>query len=317
MEAAERDSQLKVFAFEVDYSGKRQFVCCHPLTLWSFYEHLTKRHYYEVIPGNKPCKLFFDLEYSLLLNPGLNSAVIIEKFRLKLEQELNEIFGPKLMDLIDLDSTSATKFSRHLIVTSHVFRDINQMKHFVKRFCEKLRQDVSFPKVVLNEGESGLFVDEGVYTRNRNFRLYLSSKFGKTTSLQVTSDGCLDGKSVFLHSLVSYVVLNQEDILEYHCQSDSVKAVPQHLPRFASHQNSIFPEIDDFVTTLVQDLEERRTGYIRKCTQVGSVLSYDIAGSYKFCHNIGRHHKSNNIRIIVDLSKGVFHQTCHDCKDYW
>ena len=30
----------------------------------------------------------------------------------------------------------------------------------------------------------GLFVDEGVYTKNRNFRLYLSSKFGKETALR-------------------------------------------------------------------------------------------------------------------------------------
>ena len=31
---------------------------------------------------------------------------------------------------------------------------------------------------------NGLFVDEGVYTKNRNFRLYLSSKFGKETALR-------------------------------------------------------------------------------------------------------------------------------------
>ena len=42
------------------------------------------------------------------------------------------------------------------------------------------------------------------------------------------------------------------------------------------------------------------------------LILYEIAGGYKFCENIGRHHKSNNVRIIVDLQVGQYYQKCHD-----
>ena len=42
------------------------------------------------------------------------------------------------------------------------------------------------------------------------------------------------------------------------------------------------------------------------------LLTYDLAGGYKFCENIGRNHKSNNVRIIVDINAGEYFQACHD-----
>ena len=49
---------------------------------------------------------------------------------------------------------------------------------------------IIFTRIQISSGaeggdvSKGLFVDEGVYTKNRNFRLYLSSKFGKETALR-------------------------------------------------------------------------------------------------------------------------------------
>ena len=42
------------------------------------------------------------------------------------------------------------------------------------------------------------------------------------------------------------------------------------------------------------------------------LIMYDLAGGYKFCENIGRNHKSNNIRIIVDVNTEEYFQACHD-----
>ena len=42
------------------------------------------------------------------------------------------------------------------------------------------------------------------------------------------------------------------------------------------------------------------------------MLVYDLAGGYKFCENIGRNHKSNNVRIAVDINSGQYFQSCHD-----
>ena len=82
-----------MFAFEVDHCGKRQFVTCHPQRLWTFYKDLPKRHYYEVIPQDKPCKLFFDLEFSKVLNPMADGPAMTKKFIEELGQSLATTFG--------------------------------------------------------------------------------------------------------------------------------------------------------------------------------------------------------------------------------
>ena len=79
---------------------------------------------------------------------------------------------------------------------------------------------------------------------------------------------------------------------------------------------SYFPEIDSFV----RDLIRADNGYIRKSTMPkdSDLLLYELAGNYKFCENIGRHHRSNNVRIVVDLKLGQYYQTCHDpdCENF-
>ncbi|XP_012499438.1 PREDICTED: DNA-directed primase/polymerase protein, partial [Propithecus coquereli] len=54
--------------------------------------------------------------------------------------------------------------------------------------AEQSSPELSFLVVKNNMGEKHLFVDLGVYTRNRNFRLYKSSKIGKRVALEVAED---------------------------------------------------------------------------------------------------------------------------------
>jgi len=339
LQAAMSMQDLKVFAFEVDNSGKRQFVTCHPQRLWTFYKELPKRHYYEVIPQDKPCKLFFDLEFSKVLNPEADGPAMTKRFISELGQSLAATFGlcgPTIgqLSMVELDSTTEAKFSRHLIINSHVFENIHQMRLYVKDFCGKLRELDNFPKIITTDG-TALFVDEGVYTKNRNFRLYLSSKFGKDAILKQVASSTAnqknigsalqshsDDQKVFLDSLVTEVN-NSVHLLQF--TEDYLIGPSSHqssINHSSSNQSSInqtaFPEIDDFVLSLVNELETGRTGYIRKCSTNGPFLNYDIAGSFKYCHNVERHHKSNNIRWVVDIEKGHYFQMCYDqnCKDF-
>lgn len=52
-------SSLKVFAFELDATGKRNFLACHPHTLWRLLKakSANERHAYEVIGENMPSKV--------------------------------------------------------------------------------------------------------------------------------------------------------------------------------------------------------------------------------------------------------------------
>uniref|UniRef100_A0A8C9DUN2 DNA-directed primase/polymerase protein n=1 Tax=Prolemur simus TaxID=1328070 RepID=A0A8C9DUN2_PROSS len=196
--------------------------------------------------------------------------------------------------------------------------------------AEHSSPELSFLVVKNNMGEKHLFVDLGVYTRNRNFRLYKSSKIGKRVALEVAEDNKffpLQSKYIskeyqyFLSSLVSNVRF-----------SDTLKIltcdVPQNKRKGAEYCNSNstsetiegfqcspYPEVDHFVLSLVN--KNGIKGGIRRWNYFfpEELLVYDIC-KYRWCENIGRAHKSNNIMILVDLKNEVWYQKCHDpvCK---
>lgn len=112
------------------------------------------------------------------------------------------------VDIVDLDSTTSKKFSRHLIVHlpgGALFRDAMSCGIFVKRFVGRLAEDIAtgvlegkrrkrvlaqhlFVNTKENEDTTVVqsnktcFIDLGVYTRNRLFRLMGSSKYGKSST---------------------------------------------------------------------------------------------------------------------------------------
>nr|XP_028704748.1 DNA-directed primase/polymerase protein isoform X2 [Macaca mulatta] len=198
----------------------------------------------------------------------------------------------------------------------------------------------------------------GVYTRNRNFRLYKSSKIGKRVALEVTEDNTFfpipskdvsDEYQYFLSSLVSNVSLNtnltevEGSSTEYShlvfCVfqvstrfSDTLRILTcdpsQNKQKGVGYFNSIgtsetiegfqcspYPEVDHFVLSLVN--KDGIKGGIRRWNYFfpEELLVYDIC-KYRWCENIGRAHKSNNIMILVDLKNEVWYQKCHDpvCK---
>ena len=101
---------------------------------------------------------------------------------------------------IELDSSTRTKFSRHLIVSlpgETYFRNNLQVGDFVTMFCDKISEEADFatnyreiPAKVLearklfiwhmdknNNFTKRMYVDRDVYTSNRNMRIVLSAKF--------------------------------------------------------------------------------------------------------------------------------------------
>jgi len=84
-------------------------------------------------------------------------------------------------DVVHLESTSPTKFSRHLIVrcpdgslfrsTAHAGAFVADILHAARAGCDTATWNWTRA------------VDSGVYTRNRAMRMYLSTKLGKATPL--------------------------------------------------------------------------------------------------------------------------------------
>nr|XP_007998587.2 DNA-directed primase/polymerase protein isoform X4 [Chlorocebus sabaeus]XP_037850107.1 DNA-directed primase/polymerase protein isoform X4 [Chlorocebus sabaeus] len=386
---------VHVFALEYKVGdGQRIYLVTTYAEFWFYYKSRKNLlHCYEVIPENAVCKLYFDLEFNKPANPGADGKKMVALLIEYVCKVLRELYGVNCSaeDVLNLDSSTDEKFSRHLIFQLHdvAFKDNIHVGNFLRKILqpaldllgsedddsasettghgfphfleaparqefsftekatgeswtlnsEKLERlgsaeqsspDLSFVVVKNNVGEKHLFVDLGVYTRNRNFRLYKSSKIGKRVALEVTEDNTFfpirskdvsDEYQYFLSSLVSNVRFSDTlRILTCDPSQNKQKGVGYFNSIGTSEtiegfQCSPYPEVDHFVLSLVN--KDGIKGGIRRWNYFfpEELLVYDIC-KYRWCENIGRAHKSNNIMILVDLKNEFWYQKCHDpvCK---
>ncbi|NWW61363.1 PRIPO protein, partial [Ifrita kowaldi] len=371
------EEDVHVFALEKNtQNGQRFYLVTTYKELWFYYTkgHKTSlMHCYEVIPEKDACKLYFDLEFYKPANPGADGKSMVMKLIELVSQKLKELYDVNCSskDVLNLDSSTDEKFSRHLIFLPQktVFKDNTHVGNFVRTILQPAirlmeskaavtpteeaghvfqcsagvgldgsltnltavedaskdwpaiahktkdvemshqGEDLDFSFLIVNdkEGNKQLFVDLGkykFYTKNRNFRMYKSSKAGKNVILKIAEDNkfipnCEKDVSLeeayFLSSLICncvFVAFGLTDPME-------------------GYQGSPYPEIDNFVRSLVN--KDGLQGGIRQWSyfSLKELLIYDISG-YRWCENIRRAHKSNNIMILVDLKNEVWYQKCHD-----
>ncbi|NXB87975.1 PRIPO protein, partial [Vidua chalybeata] len=366
---------VHVFALEKNtQTGQRFYLVTTYEQLWFYYTQGCKTslmHCYEVIPEKDACKLYFDLEFYKPANPDADGKTMVMKLIELVSQKLKEFYDVNCSseDVLNLDSSTDEKFSRHLIFLPQktVFKDNTHIGNFVRTILQpaiRLMEsravvipaeeaghvfqcsagldgsltnltaveddskdgpaiahetktmemphqgenlDFSFLIVKDKEGNKQLFVDLGkykFYTKNRNFRMYKSSKAGKNVILKIAEDNkfvpnCEKDVSLeeayFLSSLICNCVLVAFGLTD----------------PMEGYQGSPYPEIDNFVRSLVN--KDGLQGGIRQWSyfSLKELLIYDISG-YRWCENIGRAHKSNNIMILVDLKNEVWYQKCHD-----
>ncbi|XP_050193967.1 DNA-directed primase/polymerase protein isoform X2 [Myiozetetes cayanensis] len=393
---------VHVFALEKNtQSGQRFYLVTSYKELWFYYTKGYKTslmHCYEVIPEKDPCKLYFDLEFYKPANPGADGKSMIAKLIELVSQKLKELYDVNCSakDVLNLDSSTDEKFSRHLIFLPQktVFKDNIHVGNFVRTILQPAirlmeskaaaavipeeaaghvfqssaeavgldgaltnltavedaskgwsaiahktkdtemshqGENLDFSFLIVNgkEGDKQLFVDLGVYTKNRNFRMYKSSKAGKNVILKIAEDNkfipsCEKDVSLeeayFLSSLICNIRVSDDTKVLSSGFSEEERKMSAFLnskttrssqDSMEGYQGSPYPEIDNFVHSLVN--KDGLQGGIRQWNyfSLKEILVYDISG-YRWCENIGRAHKSNNIMILVDLKNEVWYQKCHD-----
>lgn len=136
-----RMEELHAFAFEDDstssYGGRKYLVTSYE-GFWRHYKCVSnkkmsffnqsinqinnrtlearERHHYEVIRENMPCRLYFDLEYAEEHNGDVDGPEIVTIFKDLLKEGIKTMLAAEVEHIVDLDSSTETKFSRHLIV---------------------------------------------------------------------------------------------------------------------------------------------------------------------------------------------------------
>lgn len=241
--------------------------------------------------------------------------------------------------ILELDSSTDTKFSRHLIIRfpGSAFPDNAQVGVLVHEFYDwcfaKCPPDPRATCLTVRKGDEVdvSFIDMGVYTKNRAFRLLLSSKAGKNVPLVSTGrfgTACLSTEQLFMATLVCNTP--QEALLLSFAPFESNTSQKLKSSKNAgfidqtSYGPSPYPWLDEFIETVcnaplgTEDVSLGRRASIRSWVALESgVLLYNIRGS-RYCGNIGREHRSNGVFYVVDVHQGVWYQKCYDpdCRTY-
>ena len=290
-----------IFAYENADEGGRSFFAATYFEMFEYFKCKFDRHFYEVIEHLKPCHLYYDVEYIYKEKDYDGDDLVKQLIELSIEK-LKEEFGIDDAKAVVLGTDSKKKFSRHIIIRSNkkAFKDNIHVGKFVRDNITKYQvfQDI---------------VDQGVYTKNRCFRLIWNSKRKKKFSEQLvpidmTNTTALTSSLEFFESTL---VSNAKGLeLVGYEELDSAKSNGIYNPK-ANPLSSIdlsSTGIDDFCLKAFAP-----SGFVKKSDYSESFNSILLQiGGCRYCQRIGREHKSNSIYIVVKLTSGVAVQRCYD-----
>ena len=174
-----------IFSFEVSTFGGRQFLVASITDFIQFYMNQKVKNMYEVIAECKRVKLFFDLEYSKTLNHGRDGSSMVKRLIEIVREKLNINYGVQVSnkECLCLEASDSRKYSVHLIFFTVTFDTIMDCGSFVKEMLTQMKtEDLKYFEVqAASCGKSvpvqKSFVDQCIHTPNRQFWIFLSSKF--------------------------------------------------------------------------------------------------------------------------------------------
>ncbi|XP_010671594.2 uncharacterized protein LOC104888354 [Beta vulgaris subsp. vulgaris] len=361
MKFAKEQANVRIFSYQDHFSGQRRFLVSTYQEFWRRYKNMdsTFRHHYEVIQEGLPCHLYFDLEFNRLENTDKDGNQMVDLLLLVIFEAFYEKYQIQGEEdwVVELDSSTEAKFSRHLVlrIPKAAFKDNIHAGAFVSEICSRIHsareKDARFEQIFISKDSSSagpslqLFVDNAVYSRNRCFRLALSSKAGKTSVLRPTGRfKCRDmcEEDVFMASLICNIDDDCEKLLVCKMELDCIKTLqfdtevnyscrrPANiLQELTLHTRgsdisqtyltgaSPFPALDAFIESVASFGSV--TGKIRSWywfSEYG-LLVYSMSKS-RYCGRIGREHKSNHVMYVVDLQWALYYQKCYDpdCRGY-
>ncbi|KAL4557033.1 hypothetical protein LXL04_035203 [Taraxacum kok-saghyz] len=341
MKYAKDHGGVHIFSYQNHATGQRRYKNMNPKF----------RHHYEVIQEGSPCHLYFDLEFNIKENAEKNGDEMVD---ILISITFEALFDKYSIEgdtnwVVELDSSTNDKFSRHLIIRlpGVAFKDNSHVGAFVTEICTRIHnargKDKRFENLFISKDTNTnsvdvprhLFVDTAVYSRNRCFRLHLSSKAGKSSVLFPSGRfKCkeMSEEDVFMVSLICNIDTDCEKLLVCKTDLDCVKVLhfdiekniecykPRRREFVATNGylsgKSPFPRLDEFIEYIgtIGDVQGK-IGSWYWFSEYG-LMVYSMSRN-RFCERIGRQHKSNKVMYVVDLQKAGYYQKCYDpdCKE--
>ena len=368
-------------SYEVSDNGARRFFHCEPLQLWKKCiadKKFDPKHFYEIIIPNRPCRLYVDLDlkeitedfkfHELYLSKMLHLTIFHYLLELKLLK--NDINCNQFRLIVQTATEKHKKISLHFIWPDLLFQNNRAAGDFIRDMCKKMEKysttTNTFDKIgicccsiqKLDEKclestfklaaqcfyyKDTLILDQGVYDRSRNWRLWKSVKrkggvplrLLKLFGFQKQQNQPISEEQIFLDSLVSICprhlsTLGSPNIIDYYrrhfVESSQISSFSNSQTlssqNFTSGQApSPFPEVDEFIVeNIIGSSKEEISRYISSWRYFASsnTLMLSFSKRYRFCNRIGRPHRSNGVYFTVSLRSGEIYQRCFDidCRSF-
>lgn len=288
----------------------------------------------QVILETRPCWLYFDLEYSVEANPELEAKSVMDCFWETFSSFSREVMGFELdlTRVIELESSTGKKFSRHVIVkclggmTKALANNAQAgllVNHLV-RYAEAHREMaqllfVQAPRKCHEVEREVCVIDESVYSRNRCFRLLFQSKCGKERRLDLEPSStkrfwthrplpCV----AMLETMASFVPENTELYEHQLLPVDARK--PRSKVSVIRNGLGSDPLLDYLIQFWdgIRDANEPKTSHpatvAQSCAQINELKFAVTLGNNRFCFCKGSSHLSNHIYLVVDVLQASFYQ---------
>ncbi|RVX01986.1 DNA-directed primase/polymerase protein [Vitis vinifera] len=348
---AQGHADVHIFSYQDHLNGQRRFLVSTYKEFWQRYKNMDSkfRHHYEVIQEGFPCHLYFDLEFNKKDNAEKDGDEMVDLLISVVSEALLEKYSIQVNEkwIVELDSSTGEKFSRHLIIRipKIAFKDNSHAGVFVAEICSQISSagegDGNFKKLFVSKGSTSaefpcqLFVDTAVYSRNRCFRLALSSKAGKNSVLLPTGRfKCKDmcEEEMFMASLICNIDVDCEKFLvckmdlncvktlhfdmeeNHNCRKHSsspqdfaLSACTSNVSGTCFMGNSPFPAVDIFVESIAS-IGNVSGGIFAILGKIRSwywfseyrLMVYSMSRN-RYCERIGRQHKSNHAWTIFKI----------------
>ncbi|XP_074381097.1 uncharacterized protein LOC141721856 isoform X2 [Apium graveolens] len=361
MKYAKEHNNVHIFSYQDHVNGQRRFLVSSYKEFWRRYKNMNPklRHHYEVIQEGLPCHLYFDLEFNKKENASKNGEEMVDLLLSAVFDAFYEKYSIQGDNdwVVELDSSTQEKFSRHLVIRlpRTAFKNNTHAGAFVAEICSRIQKamesDRRFENLVICKDSSTsdapcqLFIDTAVYSRNRCFRLPLSSKAGKSSVLLPTGRfKCMDmsEEEMFMASLICNMDVDCEKLLICKMDMDCIKALHFDTEMNSTSEKDYGVPRDPLSTSFTTDASRTflmgkspfpvLDMFVESLASIGSVsgkiqswywfseygvMVYNMS-RHRYCERIGRQHKSNHVMYIVDLRRAAYYQKCHDpdCRGY-
>ena len=322
------------------FCGRRRFAVCSYEAFCERYLQIAEEacHFYEVIRSNEPCRLHFDIDVDLASNLTAVGSVLVDQ----LISYVNHCLQVKYHrisnrhQILILDSSTTKKFSQHVIYPTVVFRSNLDCGNFVKSIVHAawkavedgedsfwtngFPEDTSFWLFTDNADQTATFVsDITIYSKNRHFRIWRSSKLEKNVPLRVAQENIyplFSEEQTFRDSMVVPPPRAWSDppYLEFSEKSsiDTVEgsASTESSSRIVRHSSN--PSLDKFVLKHIRMHPKHKEADIAAITEFenGCSVNYSIRGT-KWCPFVEREHSSNHPYYCVQFRRGIISIRCH------